>query len=171
MNHRLPIQTHLSWHPPTGFVRLTHSRQIIIWCPPWFHWQKGKKKSALARNPTQRSFQPSSDCLIGIHCCVCQECWQNLRLICIKQEEAEISLLFCVLLPLLHPLEKNQHDILWRREREALAALVQPCTIDSMLPLACFDTSFSSLFDSTQTNPALSRPDLFCLSYPCGEST
>lgn len=75
--------------------------------------EKKKKKcpsltgAALARNPAKCSFQPSSDCLIGIHCCVCQECWQNLALICIKQEGAEISLLFCVPLPLLHPKEKS----------------------------------------------------------------
>lgn len=97
---------------------------------------------ALARNPTKCSFQPSSDCLIGIHCCVCQECWQNLAVICIKQEGVQISLLFCIPLPLLHP-KKNQHAI--HREKKTLAGLVQFCTIGSTLLFAWFDTFFSPL--------------------------
>lgn len=79
---------------------LTSSIHIIIWCPMWFHWKKKERHclsgAALACNPTQWSFQPTSDCLIGIHCCVCQECWQYIAVICIKQEGAQIPLLFHV---------------------------------------------------------------------------
>ena len=146
----------------------------------WFHWKNEKCHSltsaALARNPTQCSFQPSADCLIGIHRCVCQECWQSCAVICIKQEEVQISLLLCVLLPSLHRKEKSARNPLEKKKKneKTLAGLVLYCTIGSTLSTPGLTLSFLPFLaqhESTRTNPTLSVPALFSLLYSCGESS
>ena len=118
----------------------------------WFHWKNEKCHSltsaALARNPTQCSFQPSADCLIGIHRCVCQECWQSCAVICIKQEEVQISLLLCVLLPSLHRKEKSARNPLEKKKKKR-KNISWPCAVLHYRLNALhawFDTFFSSLF-------------------------
>lgn len=112
---------------------LASSIHIIIWCPMWFHWKKKERHclsgAALACNPTQWSFQPTSDCLIGIHCCVCQECWQYIAVICIKQEGAQIPLLFHVSLPLLHPKEISECDSQTRNYKRQENHISWPCAV------------------------------------------
>lgn len=112
---------------------LASSIHIIIWCPMWFHWKKKERHclsgAALACNPTQWSFQPTSDCLIGIHCCVCQECWQYIAVICIKQEGAQIPLLFHVSLPLLHPKEISECDSQTRNYKRKENHISWPCAV------------------------------------------
>lgn len=98
--------------------------------------------AALAPDPTRCSFQPVSDCLIGVCCCVCQGCWQHLALIYIKQEEAEISPLLCIPLPSLQLKEESARNSEEKIKHESALC----STGGSTLPLARFDTFFSSLF-------------------------
>lgn len=117
--------------PPTGCVSLARY-------PTRFHRKKereGEKKTKVLPSfvmswhvtPCNAHFGQTSDCLIGVRRCVCQGCWQNRAAICIKPEGVQISLLFCVLLPSLHPKEKSACN----SQRETLAGRVQRFAIGS----------------------------------------